>query len=125
MKHAILDTNGIVRNVIDVAKDGGWSPPKGETLVLCGDMDVSIGDQYNAAANVFIKPQQSAPEANEVRVSEIQVLRELVHGILRDAGKDPFLEEARIKSVLIEKEKSANEQNESKLAMKGQKNGIE
>jgi rRNA processing protein Gar1 len=53
MKHAIVDQNNVVVNII-VWEGAEWLPPRNH-MVIRSD-DASIGDIYDPVRNVFLKP---------------------------------------------------------------------
>jgi hypothetical protein len=60
MRHAIVDENNMVVNVV-VWHGAEWLPPRNHTVVRHENCD--IGDKYDPTTNSFIKPRKRNSQA--------------------------------------------------------------
>lgn len=62
MRRAVIDTNGLVINVIEIEKDANWQPPEGCTLLtVTQSVDAGIGDTWDGKKIIKVIPITPEP----------------------------------------------------------------
>lgn len=56
MRHAVVNKENIVVNVIMWDGQSNWRPPQGTVVVACTDGMCDIGDSCNPTTGTFTKP---------------------------------------------------------------------
>lgn len=77
MPKALIDSNGVVVNIIEYAPSGDYQPPAGLTMVDVGE-GCAIGGTYNASTSTFTPPTPPAPASQPPTADQFAALQSAV-----------------------------------------------